>query len=137
MAEEPVIVAYFKKIFADPATSSMGKIDDAEVEIKGDLCPRMGKKDQLFLYGKLEGGRLAALKYMCALCDPHMFVGADILCRLAAGKTRDEISSLGQAEYEVMLGGVSPEGLDHFKRARELLILGIMDAEESVKEDAS
>jgi len=126
MVEEPVIVKYFKQLFANPQTSNMGKIEGAEVEIKGELCPRKGNKDQVFLYGKLDEDRITALKFMCALCDPHMFVAADILCRLAVGKTRPEIEALGQKEYEDLLEGESPEGLEHFCRARELLVLGIL-----------
>jgi ribosomal protein S27AE len=109
----------------------MGKIEGAEVEIKGELCPRKGNKDQVFLYGRLKDSRLSLLKFMCALCDPHMFVAADILCRLAVGKDRHEVSDLGQDSYEKLLGGSSPEGFEHFKRARELLVLGMMEAPDS------
>lgn len=129
MAEEPVIVVYFKKLFADPSQSNMGKLEEAEVEIKGDLCPRMGKKDQLFLYGRVKEGRLTEIKYMCALCDPHMFVAADILCRVAVGKDLDEVGKLGVSEYEDCLGGWSEDGFAHFERARELLVLGMMDVQ--------
>ncbi|MBN2380522.1 hypothetical protein JXM67_12045 [candidate division WOR-3 bacterium] len=126
MTEEPLIIAYFKKLFANPADTRMGRIEDPEVEIKGDLCPRKGKKDQLFLYGRMIDGKLRDLKFMCALCDPHMFVSADILCLLARGKDKDEVSRLDKGEFEELLGGESPEGLEHFQRARELLILGMM-----------
>jgi hypothetical protein len=129
MAEEPAIVNYFKRIFTNPEESLMGKIDDADVNINGELCPRKGKKDQLFLYGRLEDGYLSVLKYMCALCDPHMFVAADILCRLAPGKNREGIEALDLVSYEGLLDGSSSEGFEHFKRARELLVLGMMEAE--------
>ena len=129
MPEEAVIVNYFRQIFSNPEESLMGKMDDADVNINGELCPRKGKKDQLFLYGRLEDGRLCDLKYMCALCDPHMFVAADILCRLAPGKNREEVAALDLASYEGLLGGSSSEGFEHFKRARELLVLGMMEAE--------
>lgn len=128
MAEESVIIRYFKQLFSNPAESLMGKIEGAEVEIKGELCPRKGNKDQLFLYGKLDGKRLSKIGFMCALCDPHMFVAADILCRLAVDKDREEISELGQTAYEELLQGSSEEGFEHFKRARELLVLGMMEA---------
>jgi len=131
MVEEPVIIRYFKGLFTNRADSLMGKIDGAEVKIKGDLCPRKGNKDQLFLYGKLDGDRIAEIKFMCALCDPHMFVAADILCRLVKDRSREEVASLDLAEYEGLLGGESPEGFEHFKRARELLVLGILEAESS------
>jgi len=131
LAEEPVTIRYFKGLFSNPAESLMGKIDGAEVEIKGELCPRKGNKDQVFLYGRLKDSRLSLLKFMCALCDPHMFVAADILCRLAPGKDRQEVSDLGQDSYEKLLGGSSPEGFEHFKRARELLVLGMMEALDS------
>lgn len=131
MVEEPVIIRYFKGLFINPADSLMGKIDGAEVEIKGELCPRKGNKDQLFLYGKLDGDRIAEIKFMCALCDPHMFVAADILCRLVKDRSREEVASLDLAEYEGLLGGESAEGFEHFKRARELLVLGILEAESS------
>lgn len=130
MAEEPVVVAYFKKLFRNPAHSGMGRIEGADVEIKGELCPRRGNKDQVFFYGRLEEGKITAIKYLCALCDPHMFVAADILCKLVVGKTRDEISALDQGEFEELLGGESMEGTEHFRRARELLVLGIIEAEE-------
>jgi NifU-like protein involved in Fe-S cluster formation len=129
MAEEPVIVNYFKRIFSNPEGSLMGKIEDADVNIKGELCPRKGKKDQLFLYGRLEDGRLRDLKFMCALCDPHMFVAADILCRLAPGKNREEVEALDLVSYEGLLDGSSSDGFEHFKRARELLVLGMLEAE--------
>ncbi|TKJ42064.1 hypothetical protein CEE36_07525 [candidate division TA06 bacterium B3_TA06] len=131
MAEEPVIIRYFKELFSNPGESLMGKIEGAEVEIKGELCPRKGNKDQLFLYGKLDGKRLSKIKFMCALCDPHMFVAADILCRSAAGKDREAVAALDLASYEGLLGGSSPEGFEHFKRARELLVLGMMEALDS------
>jgi NifU-like protein involved in Fe-S cluster formation len=131
MVEEPVIIRYFKGLFTNPADSLMGKIDGAEVEIKGELCPRKGNKDQLFLYGKLDGNRIAEIKFMCALCDPHMFVAADILCRLVKDRSREEVASLDLTEYEELLGGESTEGFEHFKRARELLVLGILEAESS------
>lgn len=130
MAEEAVIVNYFRQIFSDPEESLMGKMEGADVNINGELCPRKGKKDQLFLYGRLEDGRLQGLKFMCALCDPHMFVAADILCRLAPGKNREEVAALDLASYEELLGGSSPEGFEHFERARELLVLGMMEAED-------
>jgi|GEM_PF-2009575 len=126
MVEEPVVIAYFKKLFANPADTRMGRIDGAEVEIKGELCPRKGKKDQVFLYGKMTDGRLSALKFMCALCDPHMFVAADILCILAVGRDKDGVSGLGEKEFNELLGGESPEGYEHFQRARELLVLGML-----------
>lgn len=131
MPEEQVIVSYFKKLFADPSQSNMGKLEKAEIQIKGNLCPRMGKKDQLFLYGRMKDGRLTGLKYMCALCDPQMFVAADILCRTSLGKNRNEIEKLGIDEYEMMLGGSSADGYAHFERARELLVLGMMEVEKS------
>jgi NifU-like protein involved in Fe-S cluster formation len=133
MTEEPIVVAYFKKLFADPAHSGMGQIEDAEVEIKGELCPRRGNKDQVFFYGRMQDGKITAIKYMCALCDPHMFVAADILCKLVVGKTRDEVSALDKDEFEKLLGGESTEGTEHFRRARELLILGILESEERAK----
>ncbi len=129
MVDEPLIVSYFKHIFADPTTSRMGKIDNAELQINGELCPRRGKKDQLFLHGKIVDGRLKDLKFMCALCDPPMFVAADILCKLALEKTREEISRLDEKEFEEHLGGASFEGFEHFKRARELLVLGLIETE--------
>ncbi|NLI99086.1 hypothetical protein GX441_10565 [bacterium] len=106
----------------------MGKIDEAELQINGELCPRRGKKDQLFLHGRIKEGRLRELKFMCALCDPPMFVAADILCQLALEKSRTEIEKLGEEDFEKILGGPSLEGYEHFKRARELLVLGLIDS---------
>lgn len=126
MAEEPLIIAYFKRLFSDPSKSLMGKIDEPDIQVKGELCPRQGKKDQVFLYGRMKDDRVTELKFMCALCDPHMFVAADILCRLAPGKNKDQIAELDQKEYQELLGGESPEGFEHFQRARELLVLGMM-----------
>ncbi len=126
MADDAIIIDYFKSLFSDPTKSRMGKLSNADVEITGELCPRKGKKDQVFFYGTIENDKLTALRYMCALCDPPMFVAADILSRLAVGKTREQVSALGKNEYEKLLGGESAEGLDHFDRARELLVLGMM-----------
>ncbi|MBD3284895.1 hypothetical protein GF359_00870 [candidate division WOR-3 bacterium] len=126
MSEEPLIISYFKRLFANPKDTRMGRIEGAEVEIKGELCPRKGKKDQVFLYGKIADDKLKDIKFMCALCDPHMFVAADILCILAVGKDKDEVSALGKVNFEELLGGQSPEGYEHFERARELLVLGML-----------
>jgi hypothetical protein len=128
MTDEPLIVSYFKKIFSNPSESRMGKIDDAELQINGELCPRRGKKDQLFLHGRIREGRLSELKFMCALCDPPMFVAADILCQLAIEKNKAEIETLSEKDFEKLLGGSSLEGYEHFKRARELLVLGLIDS---------
>lgn len=64
-------------------------------------CGNTGNYMQLFL--RLEGQRIAEIKYRCA-CEPVANVAVEVLCSLVTGKTLDEAASLGEEPFYQAIG---------------------------------
>ncbi len=102
-----------------------GKIEDANAIANGEGC--RGSRDHLFLYLKIEDGKIVDIKYKCAYCDPAMFVTAEILCDMVKGLRIDEISKIDGKDFANLLGGYSKEAIAHYTPALEILRKAIED----------
>ncbi len=111
---------YFKKLFSNKEEGKMGRLENANLSIEGTICPKGTHRDQVFFYARIEEKRIKEIKFMCAYCDPYMFVAADILCRMVEGKTKEEIERMNDLKDYIE----NPEKAlyEHFQRAKELLL---------------
>jgi NifU-like protein involved in Fe-S cluster formation len=124
---DELIIKRFQQISSEDYRNE-GKIEDANALADGKGC--RGSKDHLFLYLKIENGKIVDIKYKCAYCDPAMFVTAEILCDLVKGLKIDEISKIDGKDFTNLLGGESKEGSDHFEMAMKILKEGIQSYRE-------
>jgi len=118
---EIVVQDYFNRMFSNPKESNMGRLEDADVVIEERVCEKEGR-DQLSLYIRMDSKRVKEIRFMCAYCDPYMFVAADILSRLFKEKELREIERIGEKEFYRALGGKSKEALEHFNKAKEIFL---------------
>jgi len=115
---DELIIKRFQQINSENYRNE-GKIEDANALADGEGC--RGSGDHLFLYLKIEDGKIADMKYKCAYCDPAMFVTAEILCDMVKGLKIDEISKIDGKDFSERLGGYSQDALDHYTPALEIL----------------
>lgn len=73
------------------------------VEVTNAACG-----DILRLSARFEGGRVADVRYRTRGCTASIGAGS-ALAEWMGGKTREDLASLGPADIEAALGGLSPE----------------------------
>ncbi len=117
---EKNVKEYFRKLFSKKGEGKMGRMENPDIEIEGSICPKGTHRDQVFLYAKKEEGKIKEMKFMCAYCDPYMFVAADILCRIAEGKTKKEIEKI--KNIDDYIGETNQTLYEHFERVKELFL---------------
>lgn len=116
---DELIIKRFQQINSEDFRNQ-GKIENANALADGKGC--RGSGDHLFLYLKIEDGKIVDIKYKCAYCDPTMFVTAEILCDMVRGLKIDEILRIdGKEDFINLLGGDSQEAIDHYTPALEIL----------------
>jgi len=119
---DKLINRYFQEVVTKEFPNQ-GSIPDANAYAEGKGCKGDASRDQLFLHLKIEGNRVAKIKYECSYCDPAMFVTAEIICDLVKGLTLDEISNIPLDKFSNALGGHSQQAIAHFSEAMEKVLL--------------
>ncbi len=127
-AGDKKIKEYFQALFST-RDNNMGRIDDANLVAEEKMCG--DNRDMLSLFGVVTDDKVVKLQYVCRACDPFMYVAADILCRLANGRTRREVDKLSEAEFDNLLGETSKSCYDHFIMARKTLSRAMRELERS------
>ncbi len=115
------VIAYLNELFTRGDLNT-GKIEKADFEIKGILCPKKGHKDQVFITGILKGDRIKKMKYVCMYCDPYMYIAAEIASRIFIDKTPKEIENIDREEIVKITGIDDPKLKEHFDRVKYLIL---------------
>lgn len=97
---------YAERIFA---VGGRGEVPEAFRPLEGDATGRStvegcrgGGKNVLEVRLRVSDGRVEAISMGCNLCNPAMYVAADILGRWARGRAADEILALDARTEEVL-----------------------------------
>ncbi len=126
---DELIMERFKQINRE-GFKNQGKIEQADVVADGEGC--RGSGDHLFLYLKIEEGRIVNIKYKCAYCDPAMFVTAEILCDRVRGLSINEIPKIDKKDFSNFLGEYSQEVIEHSTPALEILRKAIENYKDNI-----
>ena len=122
MGELDTIRAYYEKVVAGDFPHALPP-DDGRARLKAVTIRGChgNSTNLLFFSARAEDGVLRDLRYDCQYCDVVMYVTAELLCQLAAGRPVAALAGIGEEEIATALGGPSK------KVARQAVIsLGLL-----------
>lgn len=123
MVEES-IRKHFKEMFSGQ-NRNLGKLEGANASADALGC--RGQRDHLFLYLIISNDKIFDIKFECAMCDPTMFVIADILCNTVKGMDLSGISKIQKDNLFNQFGEKSEDIFSHWDAAIKVLMKAASD----------
>ena len=105
-------------VFLDPAVEGVNRI-----------CS--GPVDYMNIYIKISEKIVEEMRYLC-VCEPTANVAVEAMCKLAKGKTLEEIASIGEEELLDEIGGSGDELREKVNALLELVRNGLIQYESNI-----